>query len=91
MEHPYKCSFCFFSNKFPEVVRTHERKCPFNPINRNCCSCLHLTLKDTSKRCLVDCKDFKKIYDAELPCPVYEADINAEEIIYHNEEILTKK
>jgi len=35
----YKCDFCHHFNQDAEKVITHEIKCSFNPINKNCYTC----------------------------------------------------
>ena len=76
MNHLFNCSFCLFTKEKKNLVKEHEKKCPFNPKNKNCCSCtsyysIFSGIKTTVSNCLKNHPDFKTIFENETSCDLY--------------------
>ncbi len=67
----YKCDFCS-ENGSIIYIKQHEQECSFNPINKNCYSCIHLkNFKNDYDYCDLDL-DCEEVKENNLKCDKHE-------------------
>ena len=68
MKHVWKCDFCTKTDLKSDVVKEHEEKCSFNPINKACWSCEFHSAKYEYYSCDMELDYFDYEQDGNCPC-----------------------
>lgn len=68
------CTYCTYTFSNEKDAIEHETDCPWNPLNKNCCTCAHLSnhfIYGDNVSCMLAYERHFDVYEGNEKCPLY--------------------